>query len=168
MDKRIIDLAVRKEDTKNKIQTPVIRFQLTEIKEHFSESIAAINEMCHIADSLVADGKMKQAENIWKSQYATVTMVSFDSVRDQLNLLGLDIQRVADDSFYDRSSREKTKDQLRGCLNELFSRRNIIAHQSGRRHEDAEPVELTKDEVTDYILKINKIITSINAQIEEK
>lgn len=101
-------------------------------------------------------------------QFAKNTMVSYVNVRDQMNLLGLDMQILADDTFYERGSTEKTIDKLKRRLNSLFSKRNVIAHQSDRRHTDAEVMEITEQSVREYIDDINKIVENIIKQINEK
>ena len=44
--------------------------------------------------------------------YAGDTLVSYDSFRRQMNLLGLNIQMIADEAFYARSASEKTKEKI--------------------------------------------------------
>ena len=86
----------------------------------------------------VIEVALKSGEDIdWfleyiNSYYRAVTMVSYESVKDQLRLLGINLALVADGAFYQRGETENTKDKLKRRLNELFSRRNIIAHQSDR------------------------------------
>lgn len=95
-------------------------------------------------------------------------MVSYESVKDQLNLLGIDLKNVADRAFYNRGEREKTRDKLRRRLNELFSRRNIIAHQSDRAHTDAQVKNITKEIVQDFMDDIQRIVNSINEEVMNK
>lgn len=101
-------------------------------------------------------------------QFAKDTMVSYVSVREQMNLLGLDVQALADDTFYQRGSTEKTSDKLKRRLNSLFLKRNVIAHQSDRRHTDAEIMEITEATVREYVDDITKIVENIVKQIDEK
>lgn len=100
--------------------------------------------------------------------YQVITMVSFDSVKDQFNLLGIDMSAVADGAFYQRDGEEKTKYKLKRRLNELFSRRNIIAHQTDRQHSDAQVLSIEKGIVQDYISDIEKIVKSIDKEVREK
>ena len=93
-------------------------------------------------------------------------MVSYESMRDQLKLLGIDFARVADGAFYQRGETEKTKVKLKRRLNELFSRRNIIAHQTDRDHTDAQIRTITKEIVQDFIYDLEKIVRSIDARPE--
>ncbi|MDE6055883.1 MAG: hypothetical protein K2G55_19485, partial [Lachnospiraceae bacterium] len=100
--------------------------------------------------------------------YQVITMVSFDSVKDQFNLLGIDLAAVADGAFYQRDGEEKTKDKLKRRLNELFNRRNIIAHQTDRKHTNAQIMSIEEGIVQDYISDIEKIVKSIDTEIRKK
>ena len=229
MADRNLDLMPRNEDTRDKFHTEVIRFELDEIMQHFTETIVAINAQFDVADELLKSGKVTEAENIWRAQiiflasafdfymheltkyglceiynenwertdkydnlqvnmkaievalksgedidwfleyinsyYQTMTMVSYESVKEQFNLLGINLALVADGAFYQRGGTEKTKDKLKRRLNELFSRRNIIAHQTDREHTDAQVKNITKDIVINYICDIKKIVNAIDAEV---
>ena len=43
MDERNLDLVVRNENTRDKFQTEVVRFELDQILQHFVEAIQTIN-----------------------------------------------------------------------------------------------------------------------------
>ena len=75
---------------------------------------------------------------------------------------------MADDTFYQRGSTEKTSNKLKRRLNSLFLKRNVIAHQSDRRHTDAEIMEITEVTVREYVNDITKIVENIVKQIDEK
>jgi len=100
--------------------------------------------------------------------YAKTTMVSFESVKDQLNLLGLDLSHIVDEVFYDLNSKEKTIDKFKRVVNGLYYRRNMIAHQSDRIHSTAEKNEITHNEVSEYINHITKIVEAINNECLRK
>lgn len=208
MDERNLDLVVRNENTRDKFQTEVVRFELDQILQHFVEAIQTINAQFDVVDELIESGKVIEGENIWRAQiiflasaldfymheltkyglceiynenwnhtdkyenlqvnmkaieialksgedidwfleyinnyYRAITMVSYESVKDQLNLLGICLASVADGAFYQRGETENTKARFKRRLNELFSRRNIIAHQSDRAHTDAQVNIITK------------------------
>lgn len=93
--------------------------------------------------------------------YAEDTLVSFDSFKRQMNLLGLDVQRIADEAFYIRGASEKTKDKIKRRLNQLFTRRNWIAHQSDRRHEDAVTNVISREVVEEFITDMIKIVNAV-------
>ncbi len=232
MEERNLDLMIRNENIRDKFRTEVIRFELDQIMQHFTETIQTINAQFDVATELFESGKVTEGENIWRAQiiflagaldfymheltkyglceiynenwertdkydnlqvnmkmieialksgadidwfleyintyYQTITMVSYESVRDQLNLLGINLGLVADRAFYQRGGTEKTRDKLKRRLNELFSRRNIIAHQTDRAHTDAQIKNITKEIVQNFIWDIEKIVSSIDAEVRNK
>lgn len=232
MKERSLDLASRREETREKASPVIVKFCLNEIKEHFDENLRYIREQFFVADELLACGKDKEAENIWSAQivflesafdfylheltkvglsemfagnwqktekynnlsvkmsivdkalnaredsawflefvdefYREITLVSYQSVKDQMNLLGFNLQEVADAVFYERDSSVKTKDKLERCLKTLYYRRNMIAHQSGRRHSDAQREMITKDMVEQYICDIEKIVETMQDLAKQK
>ena len=85
-----------------------------------------------------------------------------------MNLLGLELQDIADAVFYEMGSNIKTKDKLENCLEGLYHKRNVIAHQSGRRHSDAQREEVTKDMVEKYIEEVEKIVRKIQDLARQK
>ena len=42
--------------------------------------------------------------------YGTVTMASWDTVKDQISLLGMDVMQIAKDAFWEQGSSEKPRD----------------------------------------------------------
>ena len=65
-------------------------------------------------------------------------------------------------------SYESVKDKFKRRLNELFGRRNIIAHQSDRAHKDAQVNIITKEIVQNFICDIEKIVRSIDIEARNK
>ena len=122
----------------------------------------------------VIEVALKSGEDIdWFLEYinnyfCSITMVSYESVKDQLNLLGINLAPVADGAFYQRGGIENTKDKFKRRLNELFGRRNIIAHQSDRAHKDAQVNIITKEIVQNFICDIEKIVRSIDTEVRNK
>lgn len=100
--------------------------------------------------------------------YANVTMASFTSVKEQFNLLDIDIKQVADNAFYDENSKENTRNKLKRRLDELFTRRNYIAHQSDRSHADAVRKNISKEDTLNFIADIEKIVYGIDNHIQTK
>lgn len=226
MNERNFDLTVRKENTREKIQTDIIKFNLNEIMTHFEDVLTIIKNQCSMAKEFINEEKVNEGENIWRAQivflasafdfymheltkyglceiynenwektskyenlqikmeyieialevgrdidwflefindyYKSVTMVSFESVKEQFNLLGINLKAVADKAFYQKNSKENTKDKFKNALNALFYRRNIIAHQMDREHKNAQIKEITEETVKTYIDNVIKIVYSIN------
>ena len=68
MDERNLDLVVRNENTRDKFQTEVVRFELDQILQHFVEAIQTINAQFDVVDELIESGKVIEGENIWRAQ----------------------------------------------------------------------------------------------------
>ena len=100
--------------------------------------------------------------------YRKLTMVSYDSVKDQLNLLGIDPTSVADRAFYQRGGTEKTGMKLKRRLDELYSRRNVIAHQTDRAHTNAQINSITKEIVQEYMSDVEKMVKAIDTETRNK
>lgn len=232
MEERSLDLAPRREGTREKASPVIVKFCLNEIEEHFEENLRYIRDQFPMADGLLESGKEQEARNVWNAQivflesafdfylheltkfalsemftgnwtktekynnlsvkmsivdkalnvredsawflefvdefYREITLVSYQSVKDQMNLLGLNLQEVADAVFYERDSAVKTRDKLESFFKRLYHRRNVIAHQAGRRHSDARMEEITKDMVESYINHIEKIVGKIQDMARNK
>lgn len=100
--------------------------------------------------------------------YADVTMMSYTSVKNQLNIIGLDVKELADKAFYVKGSTTKTLERLKTSLDDLFSRRNLIAHQSDREHHDAIKKNIVKNDVNKFIDDIEKIVIAICDLLNQK
>lgn len=100
--------------------------------------------------------------------YASVTFMGFVPIKTQMNLIGIKHQDIADAAFYLQGNDEKTIDKLKQVLDDLFRRRNAIAHQSDRYHHDASRKDIEKDYVLESIVNIEKIVAAIDTCILEK
>lgn len=119
--------------------------------------------------SIVEEALGNRNEHEWflkfiNESYKSVTIMSFSSVKDHLNLLGLDLDEIANKVFYVRGAQEKPNDQFKNRLDKLFDIRNIMAHQSGRRHADAQLENITAEMVESSIDIIEKIVLAIHEQ----
>lgn len=94
-------------------------------------------------------------------------MISYQNFKEQLSLLGLDINNIANDVFTNDSDNTPLEN-FKKCFDSLYEYRNIFAHQSSRKHENAEIIEIKKDDLVNYINTINKIVDCIIKQIQEK
>lgn len=100
--------------------------------------------------------------------YGTVTMASWDTVKDQISLLGMDVMQIAKDAFWEQGSSEKPRDKMKRRLNSLFQRRNMIAHQSDRRHADAQKEPISRETVEEFIADVEKIVAAVVKEAERK
>ena len=67
-NKRNLSLAPRAEDTREVQPVSVVNFELSEIKDHFDQSLTAIKNQFEVASSLGSDGKTEDQKNIYRSQ----------------------------------------------------------------------------------------------------
>ena len=87
MEERNLDLVARNEDTRDKFHTKVIRFELDQILQHFTETIQAINAQFDVADELFESGKVIEGENIWRAQIIFLAS-AFDFYMHELTKYG--------------------------------------------------------------------------------
>lgn len=100
-------------------------------------------------------------------RFSRDVFISRESMREQLNLIGIGFTPVMVRAF----PRDKEKASLEygsKVVEDLFRRRNQIAHQNDRSHESAEQNDITKDFVSDCISKIETIVNAIYDIAEEK
>lgn len=100
--------------------------------------------------------------------YEKVTMMSYESLKDQMNLIGIPHQKVADLAFYQKGDTLSTKVKLKNKIDTLFQKRNIIAHQTVRSHRDASKEKFDEKEVKEMIDDIKKIVDAIHQLVTEK
>lgn len=98
------------------------------------------------------------------NKFEHITLVSFDYVKNQCNLIGLDITKIANDVFYTQGDKTKTIVKLKSFMSELFMKRNSIAHQFDRSHKNAEVQNISNEYVSTAIEIIKKIEASIISQ----
>lgn len=101
-------------------------------------------------------------------EFSMVPMMSYDAVKYQMNLLGINVLEVANEAFYCRGAEEKTVDKLKRRINELYYRRNLIAHQSDRKSHNAEREKITLAEVDAFVEDIKKIVDAIHSVATDK
>lgn len=101
-------------------------------------------------------------------EFSRVPMMSYDVVKDQLNLLGIEIREVADKAFYCQGSEEKTMDKLKRRISELYNRRNLIAHQFDRKAHNAEREQISKTDVESFVEDVRKIVEAIHSVAIDK
>lgn len=100
-------------------------------------------------------------------RFSRDVFISKESMRDQLNLIGIGFSAVMFKAFPSENEGISTK-QGAQIVEELFRRRNSIAHQNDRSHASAVQNDITKAFVSDYISKIEAIVNSIHEIAEGK
>lgn len=93
--------------------------------------------------------------------------MEYGDVKDHLNLLGVNVEDVAERAFYEQGCKVKPRLRMKQKLNALYYRRNHIAHQSDRSERDAERKDISKEQVENYIEDIHVIVAAIIQEIQE-
>ena len=93
--------------------------------------------------------------------------LSCESMRDQLNLIGIGFGDTMKKAFPRPKEETSQKDGAK-IITDLFQRRNAIAHQNDRSHASAEQNDITKEFVEDYISKVETIVNAIHSLAEGK
>lgn len=88
MKDRDLELSSRKESTREKSYTKVVRFELDEIWGHFAETVSTIKSQFPVAEELIKAGKTTEGENIWRAQIVFLTG-AFDFYMHKLTKYGL-------------------------------------------------------------------------------
>lgn len=121
----------------------------------------------------VEEGFKNPESKAWLLQYlndrfSTEVYLSAESMKNQLNLLGLFFEPVMDKAFPKPSTPDPSYREGRKVVKELFERRNQIAHQTDRKHNDATQNTISKEYVEQCFVDINAIANSIQAIAIEK
>lgn len=99
-------------------------------------------------------------------RFSRDVFLSCESMRDQLNLIGIPFNKAMEKAFPSGNAQESIRIG-KETIAMLFQRRNEIAHQNDRSHASAEQTDITKDFVEDYISKIESIVNAIQEIAEE-
>ena len=93
-------------------------------------------------------------------RFSRDVFLSCESMRDQLNLIGIHFNETMKMAFPSSNEQEAIKIG-KETIKMLFQRRNEIAHQNDRSHASAQQSDITKEFVVDYISKIESIVNAI-------
>ena len=99
-------------------------------------------------------------------RFSRDVFLSYESMRDQLNLIGIQFNQVMAKAFHSKNEQEAIRTG-KETIAMLFQRRNEIAHQNDRSHASAEQTDITKEFVENYISKIESIANAIQTIAEE-
>ena len=100
-------------------------------------------------------------------RFSRDVFLSKESMSEQLKLIGVGFTQVMVRAFPSDKEETSRKQGIK-IVEELFRRRNAIAHQNDRSHASAVQENITKEYVSDYISKIETIVNSIHEIAEEK
>lgn len=93
--------------------------------------------------------------------------LSKESMKDQLNLIGVGFKDVMIKAFPRRTENDSIRDGS-NIVTELFKRRNEIVHQNDMSHALAIQNDINKDYVKQYISWVNFLVESIQEIVTKK
>ena len=133
-----------------------------------SEKYASIKiPMAKVEEAMEALESKDWFFNYLNDRFSRDVFISKESMRDQLNLIGIGFSDVMVKAF--PSDKEETSNKYGSkVVADLFERRNAIAHQNDRSHASAEQNDISKEFVSDYISKVETIMSSIHSIAEDK
>lgn len=93
--------------------------------------------------------------------YSRDVMTSYDYLKDQLNMLGINLTEILTEIFPGEEKPQK-------FIMDLYDRRNRIAHQTDRDHADATQTDISEEYVKDCITKVEKIVLALHSRANDK
>lgn len=101
------------------------------------------------------------------TEYAYKALMAYDAFTGVCNLIGVKVDDIAK-IFYDRKSRVKPRDTLKQKIEDLFKRRNKIAHQADRKSTTAEKISISKEDVQQYFNDVQLILGAVSEAVRKK
>lgn len=131
-----------------RIPAPVL-FSSEEIYNHFYESLTHIKEQFMVPMAKVEIALTTASSNKWffeylNNRFSRDAFLSVESMRDQLNLIGVGFVDAMAKAFPRANVNTSNKDGAK-IVGELFKRRNEIAHQNDRDHATAIQNNISKE-----------------------
>lgn len=123
--------------------------------------------MSKVEEAISANGSNEWFFEFLNNKFSKEVFLSSVSMHDQLNLIGVGFVPVMVKAF-PRDNEASSNKEGKRIVEELFKRRNEIAHQNDRSHATAEQTDITKEFVESYINNIECIVNAIHTIIDEK
>ena len=174
--RRNLSLSPRAEDTRDVQPVHVVNFELDEIKEHYNQSITAINNQFEVASSLGTSGKTDDQKNIYRSQIVFLES-AFDFYLHELTKYGLGKILVGDWAQTERYKNLKVpmKHVERGLndpsaiewfveyINEAFSRDVMTAYENLRDQMNMIGIRITEilPRLFPHLVEPKNVITNL-------
>lgn len=148
MEERNLELIPRREGTREKVTPAIVKFQLSDIENHFKENIQYIRAQFYIADNLLQEDREEEAKNIWRSQIVFLES-AFDFYMHELDKYGL--QYI---------------DKIRQGLKKEYARRNSSEPQETDLEHFLQMVEfvIAEEQKQEYIKRITSFRASLRLE----
>lgn len=118
--------------------------------------------MSVVEAALVNDESKKYFFDYLNECFSRQVFLAAESMRDQLNLIGIGFGEAMHKAFLKSTSNESQQYGAR-IVEELYKRRNLIAHQNDRDHASAKQNSITKEFVEEAGKNIVAIVNAIHA-----
>ena len=99
--------------------------------------------------------------------FSRQVFLAAESMRDQLNLIGIGFGEAMRKAFV-KSTTNESQQYGAKIVEELYKRRNLIAHQNDRDHASAQQNTITKEFVEEAAKNIVAIVNAIHSIAQEK
>lgn len=124
--------------------------------------------MSAIDESDRASGSAEWLVEYINDAFGRDTMTSYPRIKDQADLLGIDIRRCMEEAFPHVSKKNRAVAEGSEILGEISSRRNRIAHQTDRDPDNARQAGITAQYVSQSIAHIEGLVLALHQAAEEK
>lgn len=103
---------------------------------------------------------------IANERFSREVYLSYENMKDQINLLGFNFGDLLNRTFPAVDANGNNLPSGKQIIENLYSRRNQIAHQLDRCHANAQQTDITKEFTEDYLNKVESIVSMLfNAAI---
>ena len=130
-------------------------------------------EKIRLPMSAIDEGTRASGSAEWLVEYINDafgrdTMTSYPRIKDQADLLGIDIRRCMEEAFPHASKRSRAVAEGSEILGDISSRRNRIAHQTDRDPDNARQAKITAQYVSQAIAHIERLVKALHRAAQEK
>lgn len=123
--------------------------------------------MSRVEDAITSTESKDWFFEYLNDRFSRDVFLSLESMKDLLNMIGVGFPNAMGRAFPCDTENESVSCGKK-VIQELFRRRNEIAHQNDRSHSTAEQTDISEEFVKDYIGKIESIVNAIHQIVEEK
>lgn len=123
--------------------------------------------MAKVEEALLASESKDWFFDYMNERFSRDVFLSKENMHQQLNLIGIGFNQVMSRAFPNDTEKASSKEGAQ-IVEDLFRRRNVIAHQDDRSHASAIQNDITKEYVIDYINKVEAIANAMHELAAEK
>lgn len=130
-------------------------------------------EKIRLPISAIDEGTRASGSAEWLVEYINDafgrdTMTSYPRIKDQADLLGIDIRRCMEEAFPHATKKHRAVAEGSEILGDISSRRNRIAHQTDRDPDNARQDEISAQYVMQSISHIERLIHALHSAARQK